>query len=155
MGVTVLEHVVCAGPVGGACKHGLLVLICTMYNIIPLVPVNITQSTQPVHQCLTSNQPLTLFLSFTGRIAHNLTVTWFHDAKPLSASDPRITTTLNSDISNSTLVFTLVRRADAGLYRVLVSHGVSGLHQQGPEITFQLDITGAYLRVDLLVEVWV
>lgn len=98
--------------------------------------------TLPVYQALSRNQPFSFLISFTGRIPHNLSVTWSHDDVPILASDPRINTTLNSTLSHSALMLPLASRVDAGLYRVVVSSVVGDMEPSVQERTFQLDVTG-------------
>ena len=51
------------------------------------VPVEIVNTTTPVHQNFTKNQPVTLYVEFRGRQAHNLTITWFFGDIALSSTD--------------------------------------------------------------------
>lgn len=105
----------------------------------------------PVHRNLTGNQPVTFAVEFRGRQSHDLSITWHHDGVALSGSDSRISNTFNSELARGRTVFglPLARRADAGLYRVVIRSAVGmseeTVYQSQGEVTFQIDITGRLL----------
>lgn len=109
------------------------------------VPIIIV-GTSPVHHNLTSNQPVSLTVDFTGRIAHNLRMTWFHNSVALPGNDPRIHNTF--DVSRARgrteLRFPEAHRSDVGLYRVVL-HTQIGEFSSQREVTFQIDVTGMML----------
>lgn len=112
------------------------------------MPIQILETSRPVHQNLTRNQPVTFAVDFKGRKSHDLMITWYHSGLALS-DDSRIYNTFDTDLGTGRSEFRLplARRTDAGLYRVLISSVVGG-DQEPPtfssqgEATFQVDIAG-------------
>lgn len=110
------------------------------------VPIEILETSRPVHQNLTSNRPVQFAVDFSGR---NLTITWFHNSLALTPDDSRIRNTLDTALASGRTEFRLPQalRSDAGLYRVVL-HSQVGLEGQQPifssqqEATFQIDVTG-------------
>lgn len=117
--------------------------------LLPAVPVVFTAVSSPAHHNLTSNVPVTLRVDFTGRQDHNLTITWHRNNFILSSSSSRIVTTFDPSASTGRTELHLpqVTRAQAGLYRVVVSNSVGGdretpIYSSQQEKTYQIDITG-------------
>ena len=117
--------------------------------LISAVPIQILETSRPVHQNLTRNEAVTFAVDFRGRQSHDLTITWHHAGVALSTDDSRIYNTFNTDLGTGRSEFRLplASRTDAGLYRVLISSVVGG-DQDPPtfssqdEATFQVDIAG-------------
>ena len=113
--------------------------------LLSLVPLRLIRHSEPVYHSLNHNRPVSLAVSFTGRVSHNLMVTWYHNNQALPTPDPRINTVLlESDPSSSTLAFPMVRRSDRGVYRVEVVTMVEENPARRLEQTFQLDITSKF-----------
>ena len=113
------------------------------------VPVEIVNTTTPVHQNLTKNQPVTLYVEFRGRQAHNLTITWFFGDTALSSTDGRIHNTFNNISGRGTteLRIPLVVRSNAGLYRVVIASSIvinehQVLFSSQDEVIFQTAVVG-------------
>jgi len=112
---------------------------------LPAVPVRLLSHSEPVYHRLNQNRPVSLSISFTGRVSHNLMVTWYHDNQALPTLDPRITTVQSdTDPSTSTLTFSLAQRSDGGVYRVEVVTMVGQNLPRRVEQTFQLDVTSKF-----------
>lgn len=103
-------------------------------------------TSRPVHQNLTSNEPVTFAVEFRGRQTHDLTIAWFHDGVPIPFTDTRIHDSFDSSLASgrTELRLPLARRSDVGLYRVVISSevGVPPVFSSQQEVTFQIDVTG-------------
>lgn len=110
------------------------------------VPVEILETSRPVHQNLTSNREVLFTVDFRGRVTDAQTIEWFHNDLPLSAPD-RIHSTFDDTLATGRTELRLPRamRVDAGLYRVVISNRVEGavpVFASQEEVTFQIDVTG-------------
>lgn len=111
--------------------------------------MTIVRTSQPVHQNLTMNEPVTFSVDFTGRQSHNFEVRWSKDGEAFQDGDDRIHNSFDSSLSrgSTNLRFPMARRTDAGLYHVIISSQV-GAEGETPafssqqEVSFQLDVTG-------------
>lgn len=102
----------------------------------------------PVYQNLTRNQPTMFAVDFRGRQSHDLTITWHYDEAILASDDSRIYNSFNPSLANGRTEFRLpeANRENAGLYRVEISSQVGAegeiLFRSQQEVTFQIDVTG-------------
>lgn len=99
---------------------------------------------------LTSNQPVSFSVTFSGRESH-LTITWHHNNVALSTSDSRIHNSFESMRPRGTAEFRfpLARRDDTGSYLVIIASAVIvddvAIYSSQDRATFQIDVTSRLL----------